>query len=66
MQIDQDENQIHVKEKPTTYLTSCQGCIFTPPPHYLHFKLEKELLTSTYTYHVYVCSQIQYFQPTLV
>lgn len=30
MQIDQDEN--HVKEKPTTYLTFCQSFIFTPLP----------------------------------
>lgn len=44
MQIDQDENQIHVKEKPTTYLTSPVSFIFTPPPHYLHFKLDWVLI----------------------
>lgn len=48
--------------------------LFLHPPHCLHFKLalgaytwiEKELLTSIYTYHVYVWGQTQYFQPTLV
>ena len=43
MQIDQDETQIHVKEKPT-YLTSCPSFIFKAPPHYLHFKLDWVLI----------------------